>query len=131
LGRFLCDESGIDTTRFNFHFAGNEIKALQMLFRKQADLLFMLKKTYDGLSSLSRKNVRQLDASDTNFTFHLFSISPYLRTEGEALSDVLSDMKNDEQGKKILQDLQFEGWCKPEQAELNMLEMVFDRYIKN
>lgn len=129
LGRFLCDESGVDTSKYNFHFAGNEIKALQMLIRKQVDLLFMQKKSYEGLSSLSRKNVRLLDASETNFTTHIFSVAPYLNGEGETLSEILSEMENDEQGRQILQDLQFEGWCKPEQGELKMLEMVFDRYV--
>lgn len=131
LGRFLCDESGVDSAKFTYHFSGNEIKALQMLIRKQADLLFVLKKTYENLSSLSRKNVRQLDASDTNFTFHLFSIAPYLQAEGDVLGPILQDMENDEQGKQILQDLQFQGWCKPEQGELNMLQMVFDRYVES
>lgn len=129
LGRFLCDESGVDTSKYNFHFAGNEIKALQMLIRKQVDVLFMQKKSYEGLSSLSRKNVRLLDASETNFTTHIFSVAPYLNGEGEALSEILIEMENDEQGRQILQDLQFEGWCKPEQGELKMLEMVFDRYV--
>jgi anti-anti-sigma factor len=131
LGRFLCDESGVDSSKLTYHFAGNEIKALQMLIRKQADLLFVLKKTYENLSSLSRNSVQQLDASDTNFTFHLFSIAPHLQLESDALGTVLEDMKNDEQGKQILQDLQFQGWCKPEQDELNMLKMVFDRYVEN
>lgn len=129
LGRFLCDESGLNSTKFNFHFAGNEIKALQMLIRKQADLLFVLKKTYEGLSSLSRKNVRQLDASETNFTFHLFTVAPHLSAEGERLSDILRDMENNEQGKQILRDLHFAGWCRPEPGELEMLRMVFDRYV--
>lgn len=131
LGRFLCDESAIDSAKFNYHFAGNEIKALQMLIRKQADLLFVLKKTHENLSSLSRNSLRQLDASDTNFTFHLLSVAPHLETEGDALGAIMQDMENDEQGKQILQDLQFQGWCKPEQGELDMLQTVFDRYVEN
>jgi anti-anti-sigma factor len=131
LGRFLCDESGVDSSKLTYHFAGNEIKALQVLLRKQADILFVLKKTYENLSSLSRNSVRQLDASDTNFTFHLFSIAPHLQSESETLGTVLANMHNDEQGKQILQDLQFQGWCKPEQDELNMLQMVFDRYVES
>lgn len=38
-------------------------------------------------------------------------------------------MKNDEQGKQILQDIQIEGWNKPETGELKMLQMVYNRYI--
>lgn len=128
LARFLCDENGLDSEHFNFHFAGNEIKALQMLIRKKADVLFMLKKTYDGLSSFGKKNVRILDESKTDFAFHQFCIAPYLKKESEELSKILQAMAEDEKGKAILKDIQFEGWCIPEEGELKMLQMVYERY---
>ncbi len=130
LGRFLCDESGLDSSKFIFDFSGNEIKALQSLIRKKCDLLFMLKKTYEGLSSFSHSNVRKLDESVTDFACHLFCVSPHLKAESQALVDVLMEMENDEQGKEILKDIQIQGWQKPEAGELQMLQMVYDRYVK-
>ncbi len=129
LGRFLCDENELDSSLFNFTFSGNEIKSLQMLIRKKADLLFMLKKTYEGLSSFSKKNVRKLDESNTDFAFHLFSIAPNLEEEGKALHTILAEMADDEKGKRILEDIEFQGWCPVEEGELKMLTMVFDRYV--
>lgn len=131
LGRFLCDESGIDSSKFEFTFSGNEIKSLQMLLKKKVDLLFMLKKTYQGLSSFSRNNVRKLDESSTDFAFHLFSIAPQLEAEGKLLAQILKDMETDDNGKEILKDIEFQGWCPVEEGELNMLKMVFDRYVVN
>lgn len=130
LGRFLCDEGGLDSSKFEFDFAGNEIKALQNLLRKKSDLLFMLKKTYEGLSSFSRNNVRKLDESVTDFACHLFCVAPHLKTESQALVDVLAEMANDDQGKEILKDIQIQGWNKPEADELQMLQMVYGRYAK-
>jgi anti-anti-sigma factor len=129
LGRFLCDESGLDSAKFNFQFAGNEIKALQMLIRKQADVLFMLKKTYQGLSSLSRESVRIHDESSTDFAFHLFCVAPYIQESVDSLGDILRGMQSDEQGAEILKDIEFQGWCKPEDGELKMLQTVFERYV--
>ncbi len=129
LGRFLCDESGLDSTKFTYDFAGNEIKTIQSLIRKKCDLVFMLKKSYEGLSSFSRNSVRKLDESETNFACHLFCVAPHLQEEASLLAEILMDMENDEQGQKILQDIQFEGWTKPEPAEVQMLQMVYDRYI--
>ncbi len=129
LGRFLCDESELDSSKFNFTFSGNEIKSLQMLIKKKADLLFMLKKTYEGLSSFSKKNVRLLDESSTDFAFHLFSIAPGLEEERKTLHTILKEMADDEKGKGILEDIAFQGWCPVEEGELNMLKMVFDRYV--
>lgn len=130
LGRFLCDESGLDSSKFSYDFAGNEIKSLQSLIRKKCDLVFMLKKSYEGLSSFSRNNVRKLDESETHFACHLFCTAPHLKDESTLLAEVLLDMENDEQGKKILEDIQIEGWSKPEDAEVQMLRMVYDRYVK-
>lgn len=129
LGRFLCDESGVDSSKFEFTFSGNEIKSLQMLLKKKVDLLFMLKKTYEGLSSFSRNSVRKLDESSTDFAFHLFSIAPHLEAEGKILAQILKEMENDDGGKEILKDIEFQGWCFVEEGELNMLKMVFDRYV--
>jgi anti-anti-sigma factor len=129
LGRFLCDESGVDSSKFEFTFSGNEIKSLQILLKKKVDLLFMLKKTYEGLASFSRNSVRKLDESSTDFAFHLFSIAPQLEAEGKMLTQILQEMETDETGKEILKDIEFQGWCPVEEGELNMLKMVFDRYV--
>ncbi len=129
LGRFLCDENDLDSSKFDFTFSGNEIKSLQMLIKKRADLLFMLKKTYESLSSFSKKNVRKLDESATDFAFHLLSISPGLNEESDTLNGILKDMADDENGKEILKDIEFQGWCPVEEGELNMLKVVFDRYV--
>jgi anti-anti-sigma factor len=129
LGRFLCDENGLDSAHFTFDFSGNEIKALQTLIRKKCDLVFMLKKTYEGLSSFSKNNVRKLDESQTDFACHLFCIAPHLKDQGEAVAEVLLEMEKDEQGQKILPDIQIQGWITPEAGELKMLQMVCNRYV--
>lgn len=129
LGRFLCDENGINSSKFSFDFAGNEIKALQSLIRGKCDLSFMLKKTFEGLSSYSRNQVQKLDESETDFATHLFCISPQLQDKNSELSNVLCSMADDSQGKQILADIQIDGWSKPEAGELQMLRMVYNRYM--
>jgi len=89
----------------------------------------MLKKTYEGLSSFSKKNVRKLDESSTDFAFHLFSIAPHLKEEEKILNTILKEMAGDEKGKEILNDIAFQGWCPVEKGELDMLQMVFERYV--
>lgn len=130
LGRFLCDESGLDSSTFQHHFAGNEIKALQMLLKQQADVLFMLKKTYYGLSNLTRNNTRIIDESDTQFAYHLLCISPQAAEIKESLTKTLIEMSEDEQGKQILKDVQLDGWCVPQEGELGMLQRLYERYAE-
>jgi ABC-type phosphate/phosphonate transport system substrate-binding protein len=130
LGRFLCDENGLDSSGFKQHFAGNEIKALQMLLKQQADVLFMLKKTYYGLSSLTRGNTRVVDESDTQFAFHLLCIDPHIEAQKDALTQTFLGMAEDEQGRQILKDIQLEGWCVPQEGELGMLMRLYERYAE-
>lgn len=128
LGRFLCDENGVDSSAFDYSFAGNEIKALQMLLKGQADVLFMLKKTYHGLSGLTRKSTRVVDESETQFAFHLFCIHSRISELRLPLTNVLTGMTTDEQGQGILKDIQLDGWCAPEEGEINMLRDIYQRY---
>jgi anti-anti-sigma factor len=128
LGRFLCDENTLDSATLTYDFCGNEIKALQSLIRKKADLAFMLKKTYEGLSSFSKNSVRKLDESQTDFACHLFLVAPHLQSEGDTLAEIFASMIHDDQGQQILKDIQVQSWNKPEAGEIKMLDMVYQRY---
>ncbi len=131
LGRSLCDESGLDSASFNYLFAGNEIKALQTLVKGNADVLFMSKKTFDGLSAFARGSTRPVDQSLTNFAFHFFCAAPYLSELHEPLIQVFSGMDDSEQGRQILSDIAIEGWCRPDEGEIQMLHRLYDLYIIN
>jgi anti-anti-sigma factor len=126
LGRFLLEEAG--ATNLEYSFSGHDIKALQNLLKGQADILFMLTDTYNGLSSLTRKMLRQIDQSQTDFAFHLFSAAPHCIEVGNAVAEVLLNMGQDSQGRQVLADLGMEGWSRPKQDEINMLIMLFSRY---
>jgi ABC-type transporter Mla MlaB component/ABC-type phosphate/phosphonate transport system substrate-binding protein len=127
LGRFLLEESS--TTHFDYLFSGHDIKALQTLLKGQADILFMASDAYQGLSSLTRNMLRKIDHSETGFAFHLLCAAPHCADVGNAIIEVLLNMEQDSQGRQVLADLGLEGWCKPKQDEINMLAMLFNRYL--
>ncbi len=128
LGRSLCDENDLDSEKFDYQFAGNEIKALQMLIKAKVDVLFMLKKTYEGLSSFARGSTRLIDESSTCFAYHFFCVAPYLSELYEPLAKVFTEMEDSEQGRQILADIQIDNWCQPNEGEIRMLQLLYDRY---
>ncbi len=128
LGRFLLEEEA-NTTQLDYTFSGHDIKALQMLLKGQADILFMASETYQGLSSLTRNMLRKIDHSETGFAFHLFCAAPHCAEVGKAITEVLLNMGQDSQGRQVLADLGLEGWCRPKQDEIDMLVMLFNRYM--
>ncbi|MEI6707525.1 MAG: PhnD/SsuA/transferrin family substrate-binding protein [Methylococcales bacterium] len=127
LGRFLLEEDS--ATHFDYTFSGHDIKALQMLLKGHADILFMASEAYQGLSSLTRNMLRKIDHSETGFAFHLLCAAPHCVDIGHAITEVLLNMGQDSQGRQVLADLGLEGWCKPKQDEINMLAMLFNRYV--
>jgi ABC-type phosphate/phosphonate transport system substrate-binding protein len=127
LGRFLLEES--TATHFDYTFSGHDIKALQMLLKGQADILFMASDAYQGLSSLTRNMLRKIDHSETGFAFHLLCAAPHCADVGNTIIEILLNMEQDSQGRQVLADLGLEGWSKPKQDEINMLSMLFNRYL--
>jgi ABC-type transporter Mla MlaB component/ABC-type phosphate/phosphonate transport system substrate-binding protein len=129
LGRFLLEEDS--TTHFDYTFSGHDIKALQMLLKGQADILFMASEAYQGLSSLTRNMLRKIDHSETGIAFHLLCAAPHCADVSHAITEALLNMRQDSQGRQVLADLGLEGWSKPKQEEINMLAMLFNRYVAN
>ncbi len=131
LGRFLCDEKGLDSDNFTFHQTGNDIKAVQFLIRRKVDWVIMSRKTFEGLSSLSRRQLKVMDQSQTELTAHLFCAAPYLdESTREGLKSALLGMKDDDRGCQLFQDLEIEGWTAPEPAEVEMLLKVYQSYAE-
>jgi len=128
LGRSLCDDAGLTSARFEYIYVGNEIRALQMLIKQQADLAFITKKTYMGLSSFSRDSTWFLEESNVMFSFPLFCIAPQLNGMKQSIADLLLAMNDSEAGQKILKNIQVNGWCQSEPQELKKLTDLFERY---
>lgn len=128
LGRFLLEQDESELQNMDYIFSGHDIKALQMLLKGQADILFMLSETYRGLSGLTKKMLREIDQSETAFAFHLFSVAPSCKGLAEQFADVLLNMGMDSQGRQVLLDLGITGWIKPTPDEIDMLTMLFKRY---
>jgi len=128
LGRFLLEQNEEALQDIEYLFSGHDIKALQMLLKGQADILFMLSETYRGLSGLSKKMLREIDQSETAFAFHIVSVSPKHARLADKLTETLLNMNSDSQGRQVLSDLGMPGWVKPNDEEIAMLTMLFKRY---
>ncbi len=129
LGRFLCDEYSLNSSELDYSFTGNEIKALQTLLKGQADMLFMLKKNYHQLSRLSREETHLLEESESAMAYHMLLLSPHYESLKPQLTDNLFSMQEEEKGRMVLDGLGLKGWSKTEDDEINMLLMLYERYV--
>jgi anti-anti-sigma regulatory factor len=128
LGRYLLDENKLASGSMQYLFAGHEIKAVQMLLKGEADLLFMHSESYQRLSGMTRRLVRELDRSEAQFAFHLWCLAPQRAELAGPLRDFLLSMEGDEPGRKVLAELGCTAWVEPAQEDIDMLERIFTLY---
>lgn len=129
LGRFLLDEGGLPSDSLEYSFSGHEIKAVRSLLDGEADLLFLPTENYNSLTALTRSRLRPLDASDAGLAFHSFCLSPACAGLLPALRSTLLEMSLDGKGRQVLEDLGLAGWAEPEREEIDMLAMLYERYV--
>jgi hypothetical protein len=128
LGRYLLDDAGIPSESMQYRFSGHEIKAVQMLLKREADLLFMHSENYQRLSGMTRRMLKELDHSEAQFAFHLWCLSPSRAELGQSLQNFLLSMAADAQGRKILQELGCTAWVEPAAEDIAMLERIYTIY---
>ncbi len=128
LGRDLCDTNGLNSSSLKYITAGNEIKALQMLIKKQVDLAFIMKKTYMGLSSFSRDSTRLLNESNVSFSTPFFCMAPQLSAMKPQIVDLFTSMTENDAEQKILKDIQINSWQEADPQELKKLYDLVGRY---
>jgi anti-anti-sigma regulatory factor len=128
LGRYLLDESGVPSASMQYLFPGHEIKAVQMLLKGEADLLFMHSESYQRLSGMTRRMLKDMDRSEAQFAFHLWCLSPRRAELAEPLRDFLLAMGSDEQGRNVLTELGCAAWVEPAAEDIAMLERIYSLY---
>jgi anti-anti-sigma factor len=129
LGRFLLDEGGLPSDSLDYLFTGHEIKAVRSLLNGEADILFLPTENYKSLSALTRSRLRPLDESDSGLAFHMFCLSPGCADLLPGLRKTLLEMSAADKGRQVLDDLGLASWSRPEKEEIDMLAMLYERYV--
>lgn len=91
------------------------------LLREQADVGFFLSEAYDGLSEITRKNLRELIRSQISVIEHVLLISPRLAEQQPLVQAALVHMADDEKGAGVLSSLGFSGWEAVEQEDTEFM----------
>jgi len=129
LGRFVCDEYGLESEALTYTFTHTEITALKALMNGQADLLFMLQRNYRQLSAVARADTRVLNDSDSGLAYHMLLVHPDHQVLAGQLSQTLFTLNASDKGRQALQDLGMSAWVAPDDDEIRMLQMLYQRYV--
>lgn len=124
LGLTLLNQLGVAMTDCQFEMVGNHLKAVHAVRDGRADVGFVFNETWQGLSDTSRSSLKVLAATQSHMASHCFCISPELAPRHAEIQAVLCGMGQDPAGRKILDDLRFQGFEPMATHELEALQHV-------
>lgn len=99
------NESNTTTTR-----AVSFVAVAKQVMQSEAEIGFFLKEAYDELSNLIKSRLKVLVESEISVIYHSLMVGPKLLNQRDRLLELLLSMNDDERGKAILADLEFQGF---------------------
>lgn len=88
----------------------------------------MHSESFQRLSGMTRRLLRELDHSEAQFAFHLWCLAPQRADLADPLRELLLTMQDQEQGRKVLAELGYTGWMEPVPEDIAMLERIYTLY---
>ncbi len=113
LGLSLLEAQGIPLSDCEFQLVGSHLKASQAVIEGKADLGFVYSITWSQLGEPTRSALRVVAETSNRQSFHCFCVGPELKDRLAEVQAVLCSMQNDDQGKKVLEDIHFPAGFEP------------------
>jgi ABC-type phosphate/phosphonate transport system substrate-binding protein len=101
--------------------AANWMGVVQAIYKGEARFGILYKDFYEGMSNLSRKQVRVVSETAERSVYHCFMLAPRHADRVDALREVLLDMAEDERGAVILRDLHMDRLVRVQSDELGAI----------
>ncbi|MFZ5466336.1 MAG: phosphate/phosphite/phosphonate ABC transporter substrate-binding protein [Pseudomonadota bacterium] len=101
--------------------AANWMGVVQALYKGEARFGILYKDFYEGMSNLSRKQVRVVSETAERSVYHCFMLAPRHAGQVDALREVLLDMADDERGAAILRDLHMDRLVRVQPDDLGAI----------
>ncbi|MEO1751068.1 PhnD/SsuA/transferrin family substrate-binding protein [Thiofaba sp. EF100] len=101
--------------------AANWMGVVQALYKGEARFGILYKDFYEGMSKLSRKQVRVVSETAERSVYHCFMLAPRHADQVDALRAILLDMADDERGASILRDLHMDRLVRVQQDDLGAI----------
>ncbi|MGB9670350.1 MAG: PhnD/SsuA/transferrin family substrate-binding protein [Halothiobacillaceae bacterium] len=94
---------------------------MQALYKGEARFGILYKDFYEGMSKLSRKQVRVVSETAEHSVYHCFMLAPQHDDQLDALRAILLDMADDERGAVILRDLHMDRLVRVQPDDLGVI----------
>ncbi|MEW6445588.1 MAG: phosphate/phosphite/phosphonate ABC transporter substrate-binding protein [Pseudomonadota bacterium] len=101
----LASLGRVGVTPASLRPAANWMGVVQALYKNETRLGFLYKDFYEGMSNLSRKQIRVIGETREQSAYHCFMLAPCQAGRAEAIRGALIAMSGDSRGASILREL--------------------------
>jgi phosphonate transport system substrate-binding protein len=126
IGMIMLEAGNLDASNIQTHFHNSYVLIAKSLIQGKADVGIFLADAYDGLSNLTKKQLKMLVRSQIGVIHHSLMIGPKLAHRQTEFQQLLLAMNNDEKGKGVLNSLGFDAWVKVEGEEMEFMIDLMD-----
>lgn len=125
IGMILIEPADLDDSSIELIHCKRNIAVAKNVMNKEADIGFLLTKSYDTFSRLITDNLRELVRSQISVINHTLMVKPNVLNEVPNLAEILTDMHNTPNGKPILDKFGINEWLhvEPEETEF-MIDLM-------
>jgi len=126
MGMIMLEPGDFDANNITPVLSDTYVLVAKHLLKGEADVGIFLAEAYDDLSSMIKKQLRELVRSQISVIHHSLMIGPKLIDKKEEFQKVLTEMHNDEKGQGVLKSLNFNAWEKVEDDEMEFMIDLMD-----
>lgn len=125
IGRIMIEPADLDVEAYETIECGSYIVVAKNILNQDADIGFFLAESFDELSALVKKQLKPLMSSKIHMIHHALLVGPKMAHLQGSIRELLLAMHEDDQGRKVLKDLELDRWqiLEDEDAEF-MIDLI-------
>ncbi len=129
IGMIMLEPANIDKSNIKIIDCENFVVVARHILKGEADVGFFLAESFNELSNLVKKQLYPLINSQINMIHHAFMLSPKFAPHKDKLKELLINMKIDDKGIQILNDIGIEGFESMEEEDAEFMIDLMDTLL--
>lgn len=121
IGMILIEPADLNEDNVNFVQVESGVVASRRVINNDADIAFILTKSYDIFSPLITNSLRELIRSQISVINHTLMVKPHVLDKIPDLPKILTEMHTNAGGKKILDYFSINQWVAVEDEEVEFM----------
>lgn len=110
IGMRMLEAANLDESNTETQTAVSFVAVAKSIMDQKAQVGFILKEAFDGLSSIIKSRLKVLVASEIDVIYHALMVAPSLHNKAEDLRQILLSMNDEAKGQGVLEGLGLSAW---------------------